>query len=150
MVNTAYHYLDLAPKGVTRTASLLPGRGCGIVTSIKPAPEARVGRLGRIGGVVSSFGTVLCAVLLPKCPLCLAALLGAIGLGASGASLVAPLVRPAAMVLAAAGFLLLAWSASRSIAARLGAARAGERCCSFSRHKAGADHAPGGLRFERD
>jgi hypothetical protein len=61
----------------------------------KPTPSGHAGR-----GIVSSLGAVLGFVLLPKCPLCVAALLGAAGVGAGAASLMAPLLRPAAASLA--------------------------------------------------
>jgi hypothetical protein len=95
-------------------------------TRSSPAPaEASAGRRGRaarLGRVASSLSGVVGFLLLPKCPLCLAALLGVVGLGAGTASLVAPLLRPAALLLAAATLLFLlgplAGSARRSRAAR--------------------------------
>jgi hypothetical protein len=107
---------------------------CATMIRTKPAAEARFGghgrsaRCGRAGGVASSVGTVLCAVLLPKCPLCVAAWLGAAGLGAGAATLVAPFVRPAALLLAALVLLALAWSFARALSARIGPARGQERC----------------------
>jgi hypothetical protein len=48
-----------------------------------------------IGG--SSVGAVVAAFLLPKCPLCVAAILSALGLGAALPEVVVPLLRPAAL-----------------------------------------------------
>ena len=52
----------------------------------------------RYGGVASSLGGLIAFLLIPKCPLCLAALLGVAGLSAGAASLVAPYLRPVCCV----------------------------------------------------
>ena len=82
----------------------------------------------RLGGIASSLGAVLGFLLLPKCPLCVAALLGAAGVGAGAASLMAPLLRPVAVLLAIVALARVAWSARR---ARLASAGAGDGspCC---------------------
>ena len=77
------------------------GSACGI----NMAPGERIGVLGRMGGG-STVGAVLAALLLPKCPLCIAALLGAAGIGATSAILVAPWLRPACIVLAVIGAMV--------------------------------------------
>ncbi len=102
------------------------------------APEAAAARAraprGLIRGVTPSVGGVLGFLLLPKCPLCVAAWLGAVGVGAGAASVVAPLLRPAALLLAAALLLRLLWSSvRRARRARTGVARSGAHresdCC---------------------
>jgi len=64
------------------------------------------GMLGRMGGG-STIGAILAALLLPKCPLCIAALLGAAGIGSTSAALVAPWLRPTFIVLAVIGAMML-------------------------------------------
>jgi len=53
------------------------------------------------------LSTVVVAVVLPKCPACVAAYLVAGGVGAGVAATVAPIARPAAFVVAVA--LFVAW-----------------------------------------
>jgi hypothetical protein len=60
-----------------------------------------VARAGR------AIAAALGLVLLPKCPLCIAAYLVSFGVGTSAAALAAPLVRPLAVLLAATAFLAL-------------------------------------------
>jgi hypothetical protein len=57
----------------------------------------------------ASVGATLALVFLPKCPLCVAAYLTALGVSAGLASLAAPFVRPAAFLVASAslGALLI-------------------------------------------
>ena len=126
---------------------------CATMISSKSDAEARVGghgraaRHGRAGGVASSVGAVLCALLLPKCPLCVAAWLGAAGLGAGAATLVAPLVRPAALLLAAMALLALAWSLGRSLSARIAPARGrGDCACAAAATATGAVSSPDCVR----
>jgi hypothetical protein len=65
----------------------------------------------RLRGAASGIGAGLLAVLIPKCPLCVAAWLTALGVGATGAGLVAPLVRPVALALIlVATVLAIVWS----------------------------------------
>jgi hypothetical protein len=70
-------------------------------------------RPGR-SGLASSLGAGLGAVLLPKCPLCVAAVLSSLGLGATAAGLLAVVLRPAALTLAGAGLIVVAWAAWRA------------------------------------
>jgi hypothetical protein len=56
----------------------------------------RTGELG-VGGL--SLGAVAAALALPKCPLCVVALLSALGLGGSLVEAVAPVLRPVALAL---------------------------------------------------
>ncbi|MEP7052573.1 MAG: hypothetical protein ABJB12_19555 [Pseudomonadota bacterium] len=46
------------------------------------------------GSSASGLGAALAALLVPKCPLCVAALLTLVGMGAPLASAIAPLLRP--------------------------------------------------------
>jgi hypothetical protein len=57
--------------------------------------------LRRASGVVTSVAAGAAALLVPKCPLCVAAMLAALGVGTSAASALAPLVRPIAFLLLA-------------------------------------------------
>jgi hypothetical protein len=86
---------------------------------VTPAERPRVGAGGASSvscrpsvSSLSSLGTAVWILFLPKCPLCLVALLGVVGLGsgtaAGVAAIVAPLLRPVAVVLlAVAGVPLL-------------------------------------------
>jgi hypothetical protein len=55
--------------------------------------------------------TAVAAALVPKCPLCVAAALSALGVGAAVAHGVAPLLRPVAMALAVGLALASGWRA---------------------------------------
>lgn len=87
----------------------------------------------RVFGGGSSAFAFLALVLAPKCPLCIAALLSGLGLGAGVAGSIAPLLRPLAFAL---GGLALVWLARVEWRAR----RARERgesarisaCCQIS------------------
>lgn len=57
-------------------------------------------RVGRIGRGAASLGAIVAAALIPKCPLCVAAALSAIGVGASLGAMLAPIVRPLGFALA--------------------------------------------------
>jgi hypothetical protein len=77
-----------------------------------------------LGRAAAAIATVIAAVLLPKCPVCIAAYLAALGLGAGAAHGAAPFVRP--VVFAVASFAAVAlvlglWRVRRG--------RAAERCC---------------------
>jgi len=67
--------------------------------------------IGRASSTSASLGTVLLVALMPKCPLCVAAALTAIGLGTSLASGLSPFVRPLVFALLAvtAAFAAYAW-----------------------------------------
>ena len=60
-------------------------------------------------GVASSLGSTVLLALAPKCPLCVAAALSSLGVGAAAASFLGPLVRPLAIafVLVAAAALVV-------------------------------------------
>jgi hypothetical protein len=111
---------------------------------VATAPEAAAGRARParvlIRGVTPSVGGVLGFLLLPKCPLCVAAWLGALGVGAGAASVLAPLLRPAALLLAAALLLRVLWSVRCAHRARAGT-RAESDCCACGQNGgAGAGH----------
>jgi len=78
------------------------------------------GALRRAGKGGASLGALALAVLVPKCPICVAALLSAAGLATAGAREVAPYVRPAAFLVAAVVVAVAVWSERR---------RARRRCC---------------------
>lgn len=61
--------------------------------------------VARSGGM--SALAVIAAVLVPKCPLCVAAALSAMGLGAAVSSRLAPFVRPFGFALAGLGALVI-------------------------------------------
>jgi hypothetical protein len=102
--------------------------------------------------VVSAIGAAFGLILMPKCPLCVAAYLVSFGVGASAAHAVAPLIRPAAWLLMAAAALALVASLRRILATRFGSGRpsatqgegiiaagsgvdAEARCCSAARRR---------------
>ena len=72
-----------------------------------------------------SFGAALVALLVPKCPLCVAAYLAAFGLSASASHSAAPFVRPLALAIAAVASLALALAVWRNRKRH-----AMPRCCS--------------------
>jgi hypothetical protein len=57
-------------------------------------------RARRGASASASLGAVLLAALIPKCPLCVAAALSALGVGAALGGAVAPLIRPIAFLVA--------------------------------------------------
>ena len=59
-------------------------------------------------GRAASLGTIVAAALVPKCPLCVAAMLSALGVGSAAAGAIAPAVRPVVFTLAALAVALLA------------------------------------------
>jgi hypothetical protein len=77
------------------------------MTNTRKAPELGL-------RTVSSLAATLALLLVPKCPLCVAAYLGALGLSATAASLAAPLVRPLAWLGVAAAVAKLGLGAWRS------------------------------------
>ena len=74
--------------------------------------------------VLASLGSGVAAVLVPKCPICIAGWLSVVGIGAGVGATVALVLRPALVVLAiiTAAFVLVGWVRARA------SAKAG--CCS--------------------
>jgi hypothetical protein len=84
----------------------------------------------------TSLAAIVGTALVPKCPLCVAAALSALGLGAAIAQRVAPFVRTLGFAIGAAALvtlMVLEWGPWRR---RRGAACA--RCASVSAHRHGA------------
>lgn len=74
--------------------------------------------VGRAARASASLGSVALAVLLPKCPLCVAAALSALGLGAGLSGGLAPLAEPVVVttvVLAGAVFVRGEWRRRRRL-----------------------------------
>ena len=85
--------------------------GFGTTMSTHEAPEL-------MGPAASSFGAALVALLVPKCPLCVAAYLASFGLSAAAARGAAAFVRPFALALAGLAFAALALGVWRSLERR--------------------------------
>jgi hypothetical protein len=73
------------------------------------APERKPLEPGHARRAASTLGALLSLVLLPKCPLCIAAYLTSLGFGVSASAFAAPLVRPLAAALAATAFVALGY-----------------------------------------
>jgi hypothetical protein len=71
--------------------------------------RAEGGALPQARSATASIGAIVFAALVPKCPLCVAAMLSAAGVGAAGAHAIAPLLRTAAFVAAGLVVALAAW-----------------------------------------
>jgi hypothetical protein len=84
------------------------------MTCTQRAPDRASGKVARISGVLSSLSGAAGLLLLPKCPLCVAAWLSAAGLGAGGASLIAPLLRPLSASFAIAALVSFVWAVRRA------------------------------------
>jgi len=88
------------------------------------------GRSALAAGGATSLGTLVAVALLPKCPLCVAALLSGLGLGAAATGRLAPLARPLGIALVAAALLAVAWVEWRRwLARRGGSAPSKGGCC---------------------
>ena len=61
-----------------------------------------------LSSFAASFGSALAIVLMPKCPLCIAAALSSLGASAALSGMVAPVVRPVIMVMGAVAALAFA------------------------------------------
>jgi hypothetical protein len=79
---------------------------------------------------LSWLGTALGALLVPKCPLCIAAALSLLGMNAVAASSAAPLIRPLAFVVSVAFLLFVLRSERRSsLLRRLRLRKCNNRSC---------------------
>jgi len=80
---------------------------------------------------LSWLGTALGALLVPKCPLCIAAALSLLGMNAVAASSAAPLIRPLAFAVSVAFLLFVLRSERRSSMLRRLRGRKGNNrsCC---------------------
>ena len=87
--------------------------------------------LRRVLPGLGSFGSLALALLLPKCPLCIAAVLSGAGVGAAAAALMAPYLKPLAYVAAIARFMVLLWRHRGA-----GPKRSGTHCCACSQSSA--------------
>jgi hypothetical protein len=73
------------------------------------SPNSVLHALRRGGSASASLGAIVLAVLVPKCPLCVAAMLSAVGIGAAAAHHLATMVRAAAFIVAAAVVIAALW-----------------------------------------
>jgi hypothetical protein len=80
----------------------------------------------RLLSVVTSVGSTALLALAPKCPLCVAAVLSSLGLGAAAASFFGPLLRPFSIAFALVAVTALVVGERRRLQAR----RAAHSCCS--------------------
>lgn len=79
-----------------------------------------------------SLGTIVLAAVIPKCPICVAAALAAVGVGTSVGLSVAPIVRPIGVAVAIATLVFVVWSEWQ---------RRSRRSCVAACAKAGANDA---------
>ena len=89
-------------------------------------------RVRRFGAGGTSLAAIVGTALVPKCPLCVAAALSALGMGAAAAHRMAPFVRTGGVVLAVmAGLtlLVLEWKRRASMKPALSSTSGGLRCC---------------------
>src|SRR5690606_30073581 len=87
------------------------------------------------GGIVSGAAAIL-AVFLPKCPLCVAALLAAVGVGAGAASLAAPHLRLATLSVAVITICVVLGRSSRRVLKSRTAAEESCKCgCQIAREE---------------
>ena len=70
--------------------------------------------MARERGAWAALAGGLLVVLLPKCPLCLAAWAGAVGLTLGATASVAPALRPLGLGMVLASVVLLGWRWARS------------------------------------
>ncbi len=83
------------------------------MTSTRKAPE-RATSWARAPHTATTLGASLLVALLPKCPLCIAAYLTALGIGAGAAAAAAPWLRPAAIAIALIALIAAVLGAWRS------------------------------------
>jgi hypothetical protein len=89
-------------------------------------------RARRFGAGGTSLAAIVATALVPKCPLCVAAALSALGIGAAAAHRMAPFVRAGGVVLAViAGLtlLFLEWRRRASMKLALSSMKGVLPCC---------------------
>src|SRR5688500_15815948 len=97
-------------RAATKTMASWPGCAGGTNTmSGRDLASTLARRAATPLASVASLAALIGAVLVPKCPLCIAAALSALGVGAAVARQTAPLVHHSALVLGALGLIALAW-----------------------------------------
>lgn len=99
--------------------------GCACTTRTMRPGKSRP----RVAGPVTSVALALGAALLPKCPLCIAAALSALGVGAAVSHGVAPWLRPLAIAFSAVVAIAWMWRTRRTSAHRAASAD----CCTGRR-----------------
>ncbi len=90
--------------------------------------ESKQGAPRRGLNLVTSLASTVLLALVPKCPLCVAAVLSSLGLGAAAASFLGPLLRPFAILLVLVAIAALAMGERRRFRARRTAHS--NSCCS--------------------
>jgi hypothetical protein len=95
-------------------------------------PDRRI----RLASRTSSAAAIIAAALAPKCPLCVAAMLSALGVGSVFARFLGGVARPFAFTLAALAVVLLGFAELRRLVLRRRALTA-PSCCSPSGHARG-------------
>ena len=89
-----------------------------------PAPERRA----RIASRSTSAVAILAAALVPKCPLCVIAMLSALGLSSAWATFLGGVARPLVFTLAGTAVVLVGFFEFRRLAPRRRAHRSAS-CC---------------------
>ncbi|HVW25016.1 MAG TPA: hypothetical protein VHC69_06570 [Polyangiaceae bacterium] len=92
-----------------------------------PAPEHRA----RVASRSTSAVAVLAAALVPKCPLCVVAMLTALGLSSAWATFLGGVARPFVFALAGMAIALVGFFELRRFTARLRSQRS-TSCCARS------------------
>jgi len=96
----------------------------------RSAPSASGSWRGRASALISAAGTIVLAVLVPKCPLCIVAMLSALGIGASAAATLAPAVKPLVYTLTTSALVAFVAFAVRRARSRKRRSTPGPHCCS--------------------
>lgn len=92
-----------------------------------PAPDRRT----RLASRTTSAAAIIAAALVPKCPLCVAAMLSALGVGSACATFLGGVARPFVFALAALAVVLVGFAELRRFVARR-RAHASAGCCARS------------------
>jgi len=89
-----------------------------------PAPDRRI----RLASRTTSAAAIVAAALVPKCPLCVAAMLSALGMGSACAALLGGVARPFVFALAALAVVLVGFVELRRFASSRRAQVRASRC----------------------